>query len=296
MSKEFFLREQAKAYGETTTPNCREHCSACGANKLGGVRAVCPGCKEMSATESDAPLPQKQDKSVWEPIAEGSRIVRIKFRKVGDLQYISHLDLQRTIARVLVRANIPMWYTQGFNPHAKVVFGLPLSVGTESECEFIDLRVDRNIPCEDVKNLLNRELTNEMQVLDAYEPTAKFADIAWARYEINLNFAGADAEMAEKLQSLFTTSPLLVMKKSKSGEKEVDLTHLIRELNTACTEDGKITITAILRAGNTENLNPEMLISAAKERLGILSGNPTKESYSILRTNVYTDDGETEFR
>ena len=296
VSKEFFLREQAKAYGEVTTPNCREHCSACGANKLGGVRAVCPGCKEMQETESDAPLPQKQDKNVWEPITEGARIVRIKFRKVGDLQYISHLDLQRTIARVLVRANIPMWYTQGFNPHAKVVFGLPLSVGTESECEFIDLRVDRNIPCEELKELLNRELTEEMQVLDAYEPTSKFADIAWARYEIALNFAGADAEMAQKLQDLFTTSPLLVMKKSKSGEREVDLTQMIRDCKTTCTENGKIVITAILRAGNTENLNPEMLIAAAKERLGILSGDPTKECYSILRTNVYTDDGVSEFR
>ena len=295
VSKEFFLREQAKAYGETTTPNCREHCSACGANKLGGVRAVCPGCKEMAQTEIQEHLPQKQDKSVWEPV-EGSRIVRIKFRKVGDLQYISHLDLQRTVARVLVRANIPMWYTQGFNPHAKVVFGLPLSVGTQSECEFIDLRVDRNIPCEEVKNLLNRELTEEMQVLDAYEPTTKFADISWARYEIDLNFAGANAETAEKLNSLFTTSPLLVMKKSKSGEREVDLTQMIRAFDAVCTEDGNIAITAILRAGNTENLNPEMLIGVAKERLGILSGDPTQETYSILRTNVYTDDGVTEFK
>jgi hypothetical protein len=71
---------------------------------------------------------------------------------------------------------------------------------------------------------------------------------------------------------------------------------MIRAFKTVCTEDGKIAITAVLRAGNTENLNPEMLIAAAKERLGILSGDPTQESYSILRTNVYTDDGVTEFR
>ena len=144
--------------------------------------------------------------------------------------------------------------------------------------------------------MLNRELTDEMQVLDAYEPTSKFADIAWARYEIKLNFAGADAETTEKLQNLFTTSPLLVMKKSKSGEKEVDLTQMIRTFDAVCTEDGSITVTTMLRAGNTENLNPEMLIGVAKERLGILSGDPTKESYSILRTNVYTDDGVSEFK
>ncbi len=294
VSKEFFLRECEKAYAENTTPNCREHCSACGANKLGGVRAVCPGCRETAQTESTEPLPQKQDKSAWAPL-EDFRTVRIKFRKIGDLQYISHLDLQRTIARVLVRANIPMWYTQGFNPHAKVVFGLPLSVGTESECEFIDLRVDRDIPCEELKALLNRELTGEMQILDAYIPTSKFADIAWASYDMVLRFEGANDTVAANLQSLFTTAPLTMIKKSKSGEKEVDLIPMIRNVSVTAPTNGEIRITATLRAGNVEHLNPELLITAAKEKCGILSGDPAKESYSILRTHVYLDDGVTEF-
>ena len=46
VSREFFLRERAKAYRSETTPNCREHCSGCGANKLGGVRSCCPGLSD----------------------------------------------------------------------------------------------------------------------------------------------------------------------------------------------------------------------------------------------------------
>ena len=42
VSKEFLIREYKKAYEEKTTPSCREHCSGCGANKLGGVRSCCP--------------------------------------------------------------------------------------------------------------------------------------------------------------------------------------------------------------------------------------------------------------
>lgn len=42
VTKEFLLRERAKAYAENTTPNCREKCSGCGANKLGGERTCCP--------------------------------------------------------------------------------------------------------------------------------------------------------------------------------------------------------------------------------------------------------------
>ena len=43
VTKEFFLRERQKAYESKTTPSCREHCSGCGANKLGGERTCCPG-------------------------------------------------------------------------------------------------------------------------------------------------------------------------------------------------------------------------------------------------------------
>ncbi len=293
VSKEFFLREREKAYAEATTPNCREACSACGANKLGGERAVCPGCKGSFTAAETPKSPSKKEE--WKPL-DSFKSIRIKFRKVGDLQYISHLDLQRTMARVLVRAGIPMWYTQGYNPHAKVIFGLPLSVGTESECEFIDLRVDRDITGKEVKERLNRCLTDEMQVLDAYEPNTKFNEIAWASYEMELCFAGADASVADKLQSLFTTAPLNVTKKTKSGEKEIDIIPLIRKVCVTCPEEGRLHVSATLAAGNTEHLNPELLITAAKESCGILSGDPAKESYSILRTHVYLADGETEFR
>ena len=295
VTKEFFLRERAKAYEAATTPNCREKCSACGANKLGGVRAVCPGCDHAKTEAEITPLPEKGGN--WAKL-ETPKTVRIKFRKVGDLQYISHLDLQRTVARVLVRAKIPMWYTQGFNPHAKVIFGLPLSVGTESECEFIDLRIDRDISPAEVKERLNRELTAEMQILEAYEPTSKFQDIAWAKYEMCLRFTGADADMARKLEALYTTSPLNMTKKTKSGDKEIDITTMIRRIKAVYNADraDEIRISAILSAGSAEHLNPEMLIKAAKEHLGILSGDPTKESFTILRTHVYLSDGCTEFR
>ena len=296
VTKEFFLRERAKAYEASTTPNCREKCSGCGANKLGGVRAVCPGCNNKNdQTELQMPA-QKSPITAW-PKLETPKTVRIKFRKVGDTQYISHLDLQRTIARVLVRAKIPMWYTQGFNPHAKVMFGLPLSVGTESECEFIDLRIDRDIPPSAVKEQLNRELTSEMQVLEAYEPTSKFQDVVWAKYEICLHLAKADATLAKQLEELFASGPIMMTKKTKSGDKEIDIAAMIRSFKAVYNEaHNEIRISTVLSAGGSEHLNPEMLIKAAKERLGILGENLAEESYSILRTHVYLADGVTEFR
>ena len=296
VTKEFFLREQARAYQAATTKNCREGCSACGANKLGGVRAICPGCESASSNAQAAPIAEPK-KDVEYPMLETPKTVRIRFRKVGDLQYISHLDLQRTFARILVRAKIPMWYTKGFNPHAKVVFGLPLSVGTESECEFIDLRLERDMPPEEVKARLNRELTSEMQIYDAYEPTSKVQDVGYSKYEMELCFDGANADTAAALEKLFSASPVTLVKKTKSGDKEIDIVPMIKKLRAIAVPNAQnvIRISAILRAGTEEHLNPEMLIKAAKEHLGILSGDPSREYYTILRTHVYLNDGVTDF-
>lgn len=239
---------------------------------------------------------KRADKQTYPKLTE-PRTVRVKFRKVGDLQYISHLDLQRTVSRVLVRAGIPMWYTQGFNPHAKIVFGLPLSVGAESECEYLDLRIDREMSCEEIKSRLNDVLTDELSVLDVYIPAAKsaFADIVWAAYDIRIRTEGLTQSLADEMQAYLTTSPLLMDKKSKSGIRQVDITALIRSLSAAVV-DGELRLAAVLCVSGSDYLNPEYLIRALREKFGILPEADVVSAYSILRTKVYLADGETEFR
>lgn len=218
------------------------------------------------------------------PLLEEPITVRIKFCKTGNLQFISHLDLQRTFHRILVRANIPMWYTKGFNPHAKLVFGVPLSVGTESMCEMADLRIERKIDLADIKKQLNEQLTDEMYVLDVYYPSTKFADVAYADYTLTLRSPKITSAAADEVNKLFT-SPVMMLKKSKSGEKEVDITSFIKKLDVNAF-DGTMTINAILSAGSTENLNPEYLVSAIKNNLAFFTSDPMTDSYSIMRNRV----------
>lgn len=224
------------------------------------------------------------EKKLSLPMLDNPVTVRIKFCKIGNLQFVSHLDLQRTFHRVLVRANIPMWYTKGFNPHAKLVFGLPLSVGTESMCEMADLRIERKIALEDIKNQLNAQLTDEMYVLDAYYPTTKFADIAYADYTITLKAPNIDENSALKATSRFML-PIMMMKKSKSGEKEVDITSFIKKIEFE-SKDGCLTAKAILSAGSAENLNPEYIVTALRE-CEELRKDLSELTYRIMRNKVY---------
>ena len=66
--------------------------------------------------------------------------VRIRFRKVGEAAYISLLDLQRVFHRILKRSGLPVYYTQGFNPHIYLSFACPLSLGQESICECCEVK------------------------------------------------------------------------------------------------------------------------------------------------------------
>lgn len=225
------------------------------------------------------------------PELERPITVRLKFKKVGSLQYISHLDLQRTFNRVIVRACLPVWYTKGFNPHAKLVFSTPLSVGAQSVCEYLDLRLDREMSCEEIKERLNRELTDELYINDVYFPKNDFSQISWADYEIELCTDGADEEMAARAREIFTSPPLMLVKRTKSGEREVDIIPMINDIKV-CFDNQKSTlrINCTLSASSTEYLNPEMLITALKQRLCVLSGDPTKEWYTIMRTELLKSD------
>ncbi len=223
------------------------------------------------------------------------KTVRLKFCKVGTLQYISHLDLQRTFTRIINRACLPVWYTKGFNPHIKMVFSTPLSVGSQSFCEYLDIRIDREMSCEEIKERINHEMTDEFYVTDAYIPSNDFSEIKWAAYKISINTSGASEKLAQEVYKALTTSPITLIKRTKAGEKEIDIIPLINSVQTKFNgESGTVDIFAVVKASSTEYLNPEMIITGLKNKIGILSGDPTKEYYDIMRTALFKDD-MTEF-
>lgn len=222
------------------------------------------------------------------PLLAEPRTVRLRFCKTGALQYISHLDLQRTFARILTRAELPLWYTQGFNPHPKLVFGLPLPVGCESVCEMAEIRIERDMPCDEILRRLRESTTPELDFTDCTLPDLKFADISAAEYLIHISTNGKPAlELADEVKIVLTTSPLKVIKRSKSGEKEVDIVPLIKNADVKPRENG-LELVLTLAAGSTDNLSPEYVITALRQRLLILRGG---EEYTVMRRRIFDSEG-----
>lgn len=99
--------------------------------------------------------------------------VRISFEKKNEASYISLLDLQRVMQRVLKRSGLPVWHTLGFNPHIYMTFACPLSLGQESECECVDVKTEAENPGAGAKPYLSVTLQKEEKPLELLQSILK---------------------------------------------------------------------------------------------------------------------------
>ena len=148
--------------------------------------------------------------------------VRAVFEKKGRAKYISHLDLNRCMLRTFRRSGLPIWYTEGFNPHPYYSFALALSLGYESGCEILDFNLNENIPFDVIRDKLNAVMPEGMRVVSVAEQKMKITHIAKAEYSFSL-FSENTSELLKDINELFESDQILVDKKTKKGIKTVDI-------------------------------------------------------------------------
>ncbi len=193
--------------------------------------------------------------------------VRIWFEKKGAARFISHLDLNRCISRAIHQAKIPLWYTQGFNPHAFLTFALPLPLGVRGERESFDIRLEEDLPEEELLRRLNAVLPEDIRLFSAKPPVKKPGEIAWARYRIELEPENGDcAAFCGGLRALLGSEGVWVEKRTKSGTARIDLHPYFRDTEIR-EEGGKAVLEPLLPAGSRENINPLLLLQALEQRI-----------------------------
>ncbi len=219
--------------------------------------------------------------------------VRIVFSKKGALQFVSHLDLMRTMTKLVVRANINVYYTEGFNPKPKLVFALPLSVGTESELELLDIKVhDQNPDLAEIKRRLTLATVPDIEIKDVYIPETKFRDITHSRYLITMHADAIMSDAAELVKDMMK-SPIVVTKRTKSGEADCDISPFIKNADVK-SENGELQLDVTLAADPEHYLNPEYVVTAIMDRIGYKENiAPGADWHSIMRVDVLGKDGKT---
>ena len=117
--------------------------------------------------------------------------------------YISHLDLSKTMQRIMVRADIDIWYSEGFNPQPRVVFAVPLPVGVESDCEYLDIKINSPMDVNEIKTRISKNFPDEMKVIDVYIPEVKFKNIMFIDYTIKLVSPKITENTVNEIENLF---------------------------------------------------------------------------------------------
>lgn len=209
------------------------------------------------------------------------KTVRIWFKKIGTARYMSHLDLNRCVARAIHKAKIPIWYTQGFNPHAFITFALPLSLGIGGQNESMDIKLEEDMPAQELMDKLNSGLPNDIKIFRITEAVMKPGEIAWASYIMAFESDENSPEEIEiQLKKLLAQDNIIVPKHTKNGMRDIDIKPYFSKLDIQIRSD-KIEAHVILPAGSTENINPMLFCDAIKKYLGL-------NLYAdIARINIY---------
>lgn len=244
IKKEWFVKEYEKALQSTSSMPCESKCSNCG---------ICSEYK-VSKVLDRSYEPQMQGKS--DISKEEVTKYRAKVTKKGYLKFLSHLDWQNTLVKGLFRSQLPVVFTEGFNPIPKISLGAALPIFIESETEFIDFELYGQHNTEEIKDILNKSFDPMARIINICEidKSVKSLDITtqWARYEIkhlNKNLSNSDDLMYIK-DKLTSEDEIFLKKKTKKGiDKLVNIKQSVRDVEI---KENKLYVT--LKTGQNQDI------------------------------------------
>ncbi|MBQ9016484.1 MAG: DUF2344 domain-containing protein [Firmicutes bacterium] len=222
----------------------------------------------------------------------------IEFSKTGTICYTSHLDLMRIFKRVFKRTGIALAYSQGFNPHPKMGFAQPLSLGYESREEYIEFETADEWQEDQLLQRLAGGLPEGIELKRALQAEHLTKTLAAhtvaAQYRIEIPALTADLQDPRGMwHAYMDQEPILAWKrqKKKKEPKQVDIRPMIREITfTPAADPGSggsiLVVDALLDGGSHSNLSPELVITTVLERLGIRTD---RSEISVAREKLVFD-------
>ncbi|MGB5824058.1 MAG: TIGR03936 family radical SAM-associated protein [Proteocatella sp.] len=191
-------------------------------------------------------------------------ILRCKFTKIGDISYISHLDILKIFIRALRRSRIDVFYSEGFHPHPKISFSSALSLGIQSYTEFIDIDIKND---EDEKHFLkdmNESLPDGIDIVEykiVEKPIALTKIMNYSLYEFYLE-ENLQA-IVPIIEDVIKREELIIQKKNKKKQiKDINVREKIYSIEI---NSEKNVIKAVLLNSSEGALKPSEMIKALNE-------------------------------
>ncbi len=193
----------------------------------------------------------------------------LKFAKEGYIKYTSHLDMLRLFKRAFKKAGIQLMYSQGFNPHPKMGFAQPLSLGYTSRCELLEFETVKPYDMKEVQEKLNEMMPMGVEILGAAPLKIKAKSLAGvvdeAVYQVVFPVAAEAADYQTILTDYLAQEEIMAEKRQKKTKKmvAVDIRGKIRDITLG--EEKTLTLYLTLDCGSISNLSPEQVIASFME-------------------------------
>lgn len=219
--------------------------------------------------------------------------VRLEFSKGREVRFLSHLDLVKAFERAIRRAEIPIAFSEGFNPHPKMNFASALAVGVVSDKEYVDIEIVGDMPVGEVLDRLTRVLPPGIvlrggRVVPDSGPQL-MAEVNRAEYQVMAEHDGSvdSVRLGDAIREFMKASEVVIMKRTKKGIQPRNIRPGIIEFRGMIKGD-RVEFNIEVITGSEGNIRPEEAISAFVERSTLPID---RESLHIRRTGLYIEKG-----
>ena len=268
MDAQFLWEEYQRGLAEKISPPClKENCHPCG---------ICDG-KTIAVRESDPTEIKAPERRVRKDIRkkEIRKKIRLKFRKMGEMRFLSHLELAHLFYRTSKRADLPLCYSEGFHPMPRIIFATALPVGMESLTEIVDMECEGKITSLEVMEGLNQTLPPGIEILEAVEVPLFFHLSSLPHpsvYWIPLDHLLLKEEAIPKVKMLLDKKEFFIHQERDGKKRSVDIRPLIEkmEIKGKSGEESQWGLELVLRRVTGRTAKPIEIVGAV---LG-LKGEP----------------------
>jgi radical SAM-linked protein len=213
------------------------------------------------------------------------------YHKGQEIAMISHLDIQRTLQRALRRANLPLLYSNGFNPHPQFSFATAAATGMSSCCEWFEVQLSEEIDPSEFMQRANAVMPKGMSISGAFTAPEQFgslsAKLRAAEYRVRFQLeAPVLREKLDETLEAMLAGEIIIQKRTKGGIKPVDMRPYILRVSVEQVEGEKAALRVLGKLQADGGLRVDALIDALLARLD------AHGSYEIFRSNMYfAEDG-----
>ncbi len=219
--------------------------------------------------------------------------LRVKYKVTEEGRFLGHLDLTRTIMKILRRADLPVMLSEGFNPHPRLSFAMPLSVGHIGDGEFFEVALKEEITEEKFLDVFNKFAPQAIEAIEVREVKGSqksMSSIINSAIYV-LNFTDADCALLRKRAAdILTEKEIIILKTSKKKTKEADIRPFIYDIIVDEEKDMGCKVKVYIAHGSKENLKVQELLNLfSLEGISIEKVSIKRKGLYIKKDNEYLD-------